>query len=482
MGKPTGFLDYQRQQNKVKKPKFRLLDFEEFHIPLDEDKRRQQAARCMNCGVPFCLSAIKIDHMVTGCPLHNLIPEWNDEIYHHNDEIALSRLLKTNPFPEFTGRVCPALCEMACLCLKNGDAVTIQDNELFVIENAYDKGYMKASPPSVRTNKKVAVIGSGPSGLSVAYKLNQRGHHVTVYEKNDQIGGLLMYGIPQMKLDKACIKRRQNILEEEGIVFETNINVGKDISKEELLLKYDVIVVCCGTQKARRLNIDNEDVQGVYPAVDFLTQVTKGYLSKQHLDLKNKHVVVVGGGDTGNDCVGTCIRLGCASIIQLEMMPCPSVQNTNPWPMKSNSFKLDYGQEESLEVFHQDSRIFETTVEKLIVENHCLKAIQTMQGSLVDGKWQKKAHSEKVLSCDLLLIAAGFIGIDDDLKEQFDLKVTPHHTIQTAPSSHQTDNKKIFVAGDAHRGASLVVWAIKDGKDCAKEVDQYLMGYSYMNK
>ncbi len=438
----------------------------------------------MNCGVPFCQSAIEINHMVTGCPLHNLIPEWNDEIFHHNDERALSRLLKTNPFPEFTGRVCPALCEKACVCGLHGEAVTIKDNELFIIEKAYQNQLMKAEKSSVCSFKKVAVVGSGPAGLTVAYKLNQRGHQVSVFEKDDRLGGLLMYGIPQMKLEKQIIERRIQLMKEEGVQFYTNVHVGKDLTKEDLLKDYDAIVLCCGAKKARDLNVPGRQAKGIYFAVDFLKSVTQDLLNQSPLriDAKGKHVVVVGGGDTGNDCVGTCIRQGCASVTQLEMMPCPPHQNTRPWPMWPDELKTDYGQEESLAVFKKDPRVYETTIKECIEEDRQLKAVKTVQGRMVDGQWVEKEDSEKIVKADLLLIAAGFVGIEDDIKEQFDLSVNQRQVVTTMPKSYATKEEKIFVAGDMHRGQSLVVWAIAEGNECAKEVDQYLMGYSYMNE
>ena len=484
MGKATGFLEFDREDNFTESPETRIADFQEFHIPLLDEKRRQQGARCMNCGVPFCQSAIEINHMVTGCPLHNLIPEWNDEIFHHNDERALSRLLKTNPFPEFTGRVCPALCEKACVCGLHGDAVTIKDNELFIIEKAYQNQLMKAEKSSVCSFKKVAVVGSGPAGLTVAYKLNQRGHQVSVFEKDDRLGGLLMYGIPQMKLEKQIIERRIQLMKEEGVQFYTNVHVGQDITKEELLKEYDAVVLCCGAKKARDLNVPGRQAKGIYFAVDFLKSVTQDLLNQSPLriDAKGKHVVVVGGGDTGNDCVGTCIRQGCASVTQLEMMPCPPHQNTRPWPMWPDELKTDYGQEESLAVFKKDPRVYETTIKECIEEDGQLKAVKTVQGRMVDGQWVEKEDSEKMLKADLLLIAAGFVGIEDDIKEQFDLSVNQRQVVTTMPKSYATKEEKIFVAGDMHRGQSLVVWAIAEGNECAKEVDQYLMGYSYMNE
>lgn len=484
MGKATGFLEFDREDNFTESPETRIADFQEFHIPLSDEKRRQQGARCMNCGVPFCQSAIEINHMVTGCPLHNLIPEWNDEIFHHNDERALSRLLKTNPFPEFTGRVCPALCEKACVCGLHGDAVTIKDNELFIIEKAYQNQLMKAEQSPICSFKKVAVVGSGPAGLTVAYKLNQRGHQVSVFEKDDRLGGLLMYGIPQMKLEKQIIERRIQLMEKEGIQFYTNVHVGKDLTKEDLLKDYDAIVLCCGAKKARDLNVVGREAKGIYFAVDFLKSTTQDLLNQSPLriDAKGKHVVVVGGGDTGNDCVGTCIRQGCASVTQLEMMPCPPHQNTRPWPMWPDELKTDYGQEESLAVFKKDPRVYETTIKECIEEDGQLKAVKTVQGRMVDGQWVEKEDSEKIVKADLLLIAAGFVGIEDDIKEQFDLSVNQRQVVTTMPKSYATKEEKIFVAGDMHRGQSLVVWAIAEGNECAKEVDQYLMGYSYMNE
>lgn len=484
MGKATGFLEFDREDNFTESPETRIADFQEFHIPLLDEKRRQQGARCMNCGVPFCQSAIEINHMVTGCPLHNLIPEWNDEIFHHNDERALSRLLKTNPFPEFTGRVCPALCEKACVCGLHGEAVTIKDNELFIIEKAYQNQLMKAEKSSVCSFKKVAVVGSGPAGLTVAYKLNQRGHQVSVFEKDDRLGGLLMYGIPQMKLEKQIIERRIQLMKEEGVQFYTNVHVGKDLTKEDLLKDYDAIVLCCGAKKARDLNVVGREAKGIYFAVDFLKSTTQDILNQTsfRIDAKGKHVVVVGGGDTGNDCVGTCIRQGCASVTQLEMLPCPPRENTRPWPMWPNGLKTDYGQEESLAVFQQDPRVYETTIKECIEEDGQLKAVKTVQGRMVDGQWVEKEDSEKIIQADLLLIATGFVGIEDDIKEQFDLSVNQRQVVMTMPKSYATKEEKIFVAGDMHRGQSLVVWAIAEGNECAKEVDRYLMGYSYMNE
>lgn len=482
MGKTTGFLEFEREDNKSQLPQERISSFQEFHIPLLEEKRRQQGARCMNCGVPFCQSAIEINHMVTGCPLHNLIPEWNDEVFHGNDELALSRLLKTNPFPEWTGRVCPALCEKACVCGLHGDPVTIKDNELFIIERAFEKGLVQSTKSSICSQKKIAVIGSGPAGLAAAYKLQQRGHQVTVYEKDDRPGGLLMYGIPEMKLEKKFIERRISIMQDDGIEFCMNVEVGKDISKEELMKNYDAIVLCCGAKKARDLNVPGREAKGIYFAVDFLKSTTQDLLEHRppRIDAKDKNIVVVGGGDTGNDCVGTCIRQGCQSVVQLEMMPQPPKENKRPWPMWPLEEKTDYGQEESKAVFHKDPRIYETTIKECIAEQGQLKAIKIVQGYFEDGQWLEKPESEKIIPADMLFIAAGFVGVEDSTVENLNLPVNQRHNVKTLPKSYQIDDQ-IFAAGDMRRGQSLVVWAIAEGIECAKEVDQYLMGYSYMD-
>ena len=482
MAKPTGFLEYQCVDNYSIKPQQRILNFDEFHQSLNPSLRKQQGARCMNCGVPFCQSAISIKGTVSGCPLHNLIPEWNDEIYRGNEKQALARLLKTNCFPEFTGRVCPALCEKACVCGLNDDPVTIKDNELYVIETAFKNGLIKANLPSFRTGKKVAVIGSGPAGLTVAYQLNQKGHEVTVYEKEDRLGGLLMYGIPNMKLDKKIIERRIQLMKEEGITFITNKNVGVDLTKEELLLDYDAIVLCCGAKQARDLKVPGRNSKGIYLAVDFLASTTKALLDNtyekgNYISAKDKHVVVVGGGDTGNDCVATAIRHGCISVTQLEMMPkLPSTRTKEePWPQWPHINKIDYGQEESIEIFHQDPRLYKTTVKECIDEKGQLKAVKIVNIEIDNGKIIEVEGSQKIIKADLLLIAAGFTGIDLELKNTFNLQTTVKNTIATKQFSYQTNDDKILVAGDSRRGQSLVVWAIMEGNECANEVNEYLM-------
>ncbi len=501
MGKSTGFLEYKRTENTSNNVQARICNFDEFHVQLSEEKRREQGARCMNCGVPMCQSALQLKGMVTGCPLHNLIPEWNDEVYGGHPAYALSRLLKTSSFPEFTGRVCPALCEKACICGMNGEPVTVHDNELYIIENAFKNGLMKPRIPKVRSGKKVAVIGSGPSGLAVADRLNRRGHLVAVYEREDRIGGLLMYGIPNMKLDKSVIDRRQKLMEDEGVVFRTGIDVGKDITSKELLEKYDAVILCCGAKKARPLAVDGaENTNGIYYAVDFLTSTTKSLLSGRqdghsghlgdqtdvplkdgsYISARGKHVVIIGGGDTGNDCVGTCIRHGCKSVTQLEMMPKPPVSrlSSNPWPEWPKVLKTDYGQEEAIKVFGDDPRIYETTVKELVVRKGKLTGIKTVQVKFENRKMVEIPGTEKTMKCDLLLIAAGFTGCQEYTARAFKTPLSARGTVMTGEHSYRTSVDKVFAAGDMHRGQSLVVWAIVEGRECAKEVDQYLMGYT----
>ncbi|MBQ3797505.1 MAG: glutamate synthase subunit beta [Butyrivibrio sp.] len=494
MGKATGFLDYKRVSNSDIPPKERLFNFEEFHTYLNRDERMEQAARCMNCGVPFCQSAINLGGMVTGCPLHNLIPEWNDEVYKGHEEHAFNRLYKTSNFPEFTGRVCPALCEKACMCGQYGDSVTVHDNELYLIETAFSKGYIQPRKPKIRTGKKVAVIGSGPSGLAAADELNKRGHNVDVYEREDHIGGLLMYGIPNMKLDKRVIDRRQKLMEEEGVRFFTGINIGRDKRSKELLSEYDAVILCCGAKKPRPLNVaDPGKVKGVYYAVDFLTGATKALMAsrdrtvaslKEHggyIEAEGKNVVVVGGGDTGNDCIGTVMRLGAKSVTALEMMPKPSLERlpSNPWPEWPKVLKTDYGHEEAISVFGKDPRVFETTVKSVTTDKRGnIKQIETVKVTFKDGKLVEVEGTEKTLKCDLLLIAAGFIGCEDAVAEEFELKRSPRGTVLTGEESYHINGTKLFSAGDMHRGQSLVVWAISEGRGCAKEVDEFLMGYT----
>lgn len=479
MGKPDGFLLYGRKENPWRDSGDRTADFKEFKQPLNEEARCRQAARCMNCGVPFCQSAIELKGKVTGCPLHNLIPEWNDEIYNRHYHHALSRLLKTNPFPEFTGRVCPALCEKACINGIDSHPVTVHDNELFIIETAWEKGWMEPQVPQVRSGKQVAVVGAGPSGLAAAHKLNQRGHEVTVFERKDRAGGLLMYGIPNMKLDKGVIARRIGLMEAEGIRFVFNTEVGKDISRKTLLEEYDAVILCVGSKQPRDLNMPGRDLEGIWFAVDYLERATRCLLDETPwIDAWDKDVVVVGGGDTGNDCVGTAVRQGARSVTAIEMMPkAPDARTaSNPWPEWPNVSKTDYGQQEAIVQFGRDPRLYETTVVEAYGEEGQIKAVKIARVHFENGKMQVVQGSEQVIPCDLLLIAAGFTGIEPAFKEAMDLETTGRNTIVTR--DYATDTAKVFAAGDARRGQSLVVWAIHEGLEAARQVDAFLMGYT----
>lgn len=477
MSKDFGFLQHDRKENNTVPPKERMKSWNEFHTPLDVEARRQQASRCMHCGVPYCQSALMLKGMTTGCPLNNLIPEWNEELFHENDQYALVRLLKTNPFPEFTSRVCPALCEKACLNGVDSQATTIHDNEYYIIENGYEKGWMEPVIPQERTGNKVAVIGSGPAGLTVAQLLNQRGHSVTVYERDDQPGGLLMYGIPNMKLDKSVMDRRIEKMKAEGVEFICGVEAGSDITKAELQENYDAVVLACGSRKARSLPLMEQHPDNAVFAVDYLTKATKALRSGRpsSVSAKRKNVVIVGGGDTGNDCVATALRQGARSVVQLEMMPEPPEERAadNPWPEWPKVKKTDYGQEEAIYKFHKDPRIFSSTIKEAVIEDGQIKKlIVTKLENMkpVEG-------SEFELDCDLLLIAAGFNGIEDSLKEAFQLPVTPRNAIAVKPGT-KTVEDGLFACGDCARGQSLVVWALAEGKACAQDVDAYLMGYT----
>ena len=486
MGKPTGFLEFARQENRWKEPVERIQNFEEFKLPLPAAQRTAQAARCMNCGVPFCQCGENFGGMFSGCPLHNMIPEWNDEIYNGNWRQALNRLLKTSNFPEFTGRVCPALCEAACTCGMNGPSVTVHDNELAIVEEGWKQGWITPRAIPVRSGKQVAVIGSGPSGLAVADQLNHRGHNVTVFEREDAPGGLLMYGIPNMKLDKKVVARRIRLMEEEGVTFRTQCDVGRDVDAQEILNQFDAVVLCCGSKTPRDLSVPGRDAEGIHFAVDYLTAATKKVVGKTAdfaITAKDKDVIIVGGGDTGNDCVGTAIRQGCRSVIQLEMMGCPPEerQPNNPWPQWPRVKKTDYGQQEAIAVFGSDPRIYKTTIQEIKADNQGnVTSVVTvgLESKQVDGRFVMAPveGTQEERPCSLLLIAAGFVGCQSYVAEAFGLPRDKRGSIVT--SDYRTENPKIFAAGDCRRGQSLVVWAITEGRACAKEVDEALMGYT----
>ena len=495
MGKPTGFLEYERETGGVISPEERIQNFNEFHIPLSSEMQQKQGARCMDCGVPFCQSGMMIGGMVSGCPLNNLVPEWNDLIYNGNWEQAWRRLMKTNSFPEFTSRVCPALCEAACTCNLNGAPVSVKENEHGIIEYGYEHGLMKADPPKVRTGKRIAVVGSGPSGLAAADQLNKRGHQVTVFERSDRVGGLLMYGIPNMKLDKAVIERRINIMKEEGIEFVTGADIGNNYKASRLLKEYDSVILACGASNPRDINVPGREAKGIYFAVDFLKKTTKSLLDSNFEDgnfisAKGKNVLVIGGGDTGNDCVGTSIRLGAQNVIQLEMMPkLPDERSAmNPWPEWPRVCKTDYGQQEAIALWGHDPRVYQTTVKEFVKDkngNLC-KVVLVKLESKKDEKTGRMmmaevAGSEYTVNAELVLIAAGFLGSEDYVTKAFGVEVNERTNVKTAPGEYKTNVPNIFTAGDMHRGQSLVVWAIREGREAAQQIDLDLMGYTNLS-
>lgn len=492
MGKPTGFLEYNRETAKVLPPKVRIANFKEFRTPLNKEKQKLQGARCMACGVPFCQAGMMIGGMASGCPLHNLVPETNDLVFTGNWKQAFLRLNKTHSFPEFTSRVCPALCEAACTCNLNGEPVSTKENERAIIETAYAEGWVVPQPPKVRTGKTIAVIGSGPSGLAAAQQLNRRGHNVTVFERSDRIGGLLRYGIPNMKLEKSVIDRRLKLMEAEGVKFVTNTNVGVDITAEELLKKYDRVILCCGASNPRDIKVPGRDAKEIYFAVDFLKKVTKTLLDSDftkapYEEARGKHVLVIGGGDTGNDCVGTSIRHGCKSVTQIEMMPkAPDTRSaSNPWPEWPKICKTDYGQEEAIGVFGHDPRVYQTTVKEFLKDKkgNLKGAVLVKLSPEKDPKsgrtiMKPVEGSEYKVETELVLIAAGFLGSESYLTKAFGVEVDGRTNIATADGTHQTNVKNVFAAGDVRRGQSLVVWAIREGRDVAREVDKSLMEYT----
>ncbi|MCM1007745.1 MAG: glutamate synthase subunit beta [Ruminococcus flavefaciens] len=492
MGKPTGFLDFERTDSAAIEPAERIKNYNEFHTPLSDEQRKQQAARCMDCGVPFCQNGKVLCGMISGCPLNNLIPEWNDLLCFDHKEQALRRLLMTNNFPEFTSRVCPALCEKACTCGLNSDPVSVRENEFAIIENGFENGLIQPEIPKIRSGKKIAVIGSGPAGLAAADTLNRRGHSVTVFERSDRAGGLLMYGIPNMKLEKKIVNRRIELMKAEGVVFVTNADVGNNISADEIKENFDAVILACGSSSPRDINAEGRDAKGIYFAVDFLKATTKSLLDSDlhdgnYIFAKDKNVVIIGGGDTGNDCVGTSIRHGCTSVVQLEMMPkLPDTRaEDNPWPQWPKVSKTDYGQEEAIAVFGHDPRVYQTTVKEFIKdENGSLCAVKIVKiGFSTDPEsgrriMQEIAGSEEFIPCELCLIAAGFTGAQSYVADAFGVELNERSAVKTDSGKFASSAEKIFTAGDMHIGQSLVVRAIREGRDAAREVDQYLMGYT----
>ncbi|MSQ93740.1 MAG: glutamate synthase small subunit [Gemmataceae bacterium] len=499
MGKPTGFLEYPRELPMARAPKERVHDWNEFHAHTEDAVLQQQGARCMDCGVPFCHTGTLIGGMASGCPINNLIPEWNDLVYRGLWKDALERLLKTNNFPEFTGRVCPAPCEGSCVLGISEPAVTIKNIECTIIDRAFDEGWMQSEPPPFRTGKKVAVVGSGPAGLSAAAQLNKAGHWVTVFERADRIGGLLMYGIPNMKLDKrAVVERRVRLMEAEGIKFIVNCEVGVSYPVDTLVKDFDAIVLCGGATKPRDLPIPGRELKGAHFAMEFLTKNTRSLLDSNLLNgdfisAKDKDVIVIGGGDTGTDCVGTSMRHGCRSLIQFEILPKPPDERApdNPWPQWPKVYKMDYGQEEAAAVFGADPRQYLMNTEKFVgdaqgnlkeLHTHRIEWVKDDNGRFV---MKKVPGSEQVLPAQLVLLAMGFLGPENQLLEKLGVEIAklPNgtHNAKAEYERYQTNLPNVFAAGDMRRGQSLVVWAINEGRGAARECDRYLMGETVLS-
>jgi glutamate synthase (NADPH/NADH) small chain len=489
MGKPTGFLEFQRELPKDRAPLERVADWKEFHLHLPDANLKKQGARCMDCGTPFCHQGQLVSGMASGCPIHNLIPEWNDLIYRGLWREALDRLHKTNNFPEFTGRVCPAPCEGSCVLGINDPPVTIKNIEVSIIDHGWDQGWVVAEPPKQRTGKKAAVVGSGPAGLSAAAQLNRAGHLVTVFERADRPGGLLMYGIPNMKLDKnEVVLRRIKLLEAEGIQFVCNTEIGKNYPVEKLSKEFDAVILATGATQPRDLPIEGRQLKGVHFAMEFLTANTKNLLDGDkpgaQISADGKNVVVIGGGDTGTDCVGTSIRHGCKGVVQVEILPKPPLERTkdNPWPEWPKTLKTDYGQEEAAAKFGADPRIYLTTATKFEgdASGH-VKAVHTVQ-----VKWEKNDKgqfipknvpgTEKVLPAQLVLLAMGFLGPEQPLLEALKVERDPRSNARADFEKYTTNHKGVFACGDCRRGQSLVVWAFNEGRGAARECDRFLMG------
>ena len=492
MGKATGFMEYERELPADREPRERIRDWEEFHLRFPDEKLQTQGARCMDCGIPFCHSGLLISGLASGCPINNLIPEWNDLVYHGLWREALDRLHATNNFPEFTGRVCPAPCEGSCTLGLNEDPVTIKTIEQAIIDRGFEEGWVTPHPPEVRTGKTVAVVGSGPAGLACADQLNKAGHSVTVYERADRIGGLLMYGIPNMKLDKQVVQRRIDLMAAEGVTFVTGIEVGVDIHAAKLVRDNDAVVLCAGATKPRDLPVPGRELKGVHFAVDFLRDNTKylldqreGFVAKRRIPATELDVIVIGGGDTGTDCVGTSLRQGCRSVIQFEILPEPprERQPDNPWPEWPKVLRTDYGQEEAIALQGRDPRHYCIMTKEMVGdENGRVKELHTVQIEWVTGENGGRPYpkeipgTEKVWPAQLVLLAMGFLGPEETLAEQLELERDPRSNVKAEYGRFATNAEGVFAAGDMRRGQSLVVWAINEGRAAAREVDRYLMG------
>lgn len=491
MGKPTGFIEYLRELPLDRTAVERIRDWNEFHLHMEEKKLREQAARCMDCGIPFCHTGTLLNGMASGCPIHNLIPEWNDLVYRGLWKEALERLHKTNNFPDFTGRVCPAPCEGSCVLGINSPPVTIKNLEYTIIEKGWEHGWVKPEPPKVRTGKKVAVVGSGPAGLCAAAQLNKAGHLVTVFERADRVGGLLTYGIPNMKLDKEkVVFRRIKQMEAEGIVFQVKTEIGVNYPAEKLLKEFDAVVLCTGATKPRDLPIEGRGLKGIHFAMDFLTSNTRALLEQHRngnfISAEGKDVIVIGGGDTGTDCVGTSMRHGCKSLTQLEILPRPPKDRAkdNPWPEWPKVYRMDYGQEEAAAKFGEDPRVYLTTAKRFVGDmNGSVKEIHTVQ-----IQWERNDKgqfvpkevpgTERVRPAQLVLLAMGFLGPEQPLLEALGVERDTRTNVRAEFEKYTTNIRGVFAAGDCRRGQSLVVWAFNEGRGAARECDRYLMGHT----
>lgn len=490
MGKPTGFLETERKTIANRDPIARIKDWDEIHENFNIKLVQKQGSRCMDCGTPYCLTGITLANMASGCPINNLIPEFNDLVYRGKWHDAYLRLIKTNNFPEFTGRVCPAPCEGSCVLGVIDPPVTIKNIECSIIDKAWAEGWVKPEIPEERTGKKVAVVGSGPAGLSAADQLNKAGHLVTIFERADRPGGLLMYGIPNMKLEKDIVMRRVNLMEAEGITLKCGVEIGKDISAKELLNDFDSVVLCCGATKPRDLPIEGRELKNIRFAMEFLSPNTKELWdikegkSEQFSELaKDKHVVIIGGGDTGTDCVGTSLRHGCKHVTQLEIMPKPPMERApdNPWPEWPKVYKMDYGQEEAAAIQGEDPRQYLVSSGSFIGDAEGKVkgiSIHNIEWVSENGRFMPKKveGSERVIEADLVLLAMGFLGPEATIAEELGLELDTRSNIKAEYGNFKTSIDKIFAAGDMRRGQSLIVWAINEGRAVARECDRFLMG------
>ena len=489
MGKPTGFIEYLRELPLDRSAIERIRDWNEFHHHMEEARLRQQGARCMDCGIPFCHTGTLLSGMASGCPIHNLIPEWNDLVYRGLWKEALERLHKTNNFPDFTGRVCPAPCEGSCVLGINAPPVTIKNIEYSIAERGWDEGWIVLELPKRRTGRKVVVVGSGPAGLCAAAQLNRAGHTVTVFEREDRPGGLLMYGIPNMKLDKQkVVLRRIQQMEAEGIQFVCKTEVGKIYPAEKLLKEFDGVILATGATQPRDLPVEGRNLKGVHFAMEFLTANTRALLDQHkngnYISAEGKDVIVIGGGDTGTDCVGTSLRHGCRSLVQVEILPQPPAERAkdNPWPEWPKVYLLDYGQQEAAAKFGADPRVYLTTVKKFNADGQG----QVKEALTVQIQWERDDKgrfvpkevpgSEKVLPTQLVLLAMGFLGPEQPLLDALKLERDPRTNVKADFEKYATNVKGVFACGDCRRGQSLVVWAFNEGRGAARECDRYLMG------